>query len=348
MEITDDTELVAGGMNADELAGYIMEKANIYASVLFIGNTKNCVRTVYDKVTELCGNSGVVWHLSTNMIPVNRQEVLKEIKEYSDERRNNCRKGKLHICISTQLIEAGVDVSFDCVIRSLAGLDSVIQAAGRCNRYLDIPMGHVYIVKANEQLEKISRLPDIRKAQDAISMVLRQFRKAPDTLDGRLDSMRAIKMYYQQYFIKRESEMSYPVTVDGVPTTLVQMLSGNEELRGKPRKNPPILEQAFKTAGEKFQVIDEDGKFDLVVEVDDTVKSLLWQLESGDVSLKEKKKLMRKLQRYTVSVSQNMLDKLKSGIHYVLGVRIMVLDGRYYSKETGVLVEPTLMETLIL
>ena len=78
------------------------------------------------------------------------------------------------------------------------------------------------------------------------------------------------------------------------------------------------------------------------------MKSLLWQLESGDVSLKEKKKLMRKLQRYTVSVSQNMLDKLKSGIHYVLGVRIMVLDGRYYSKETGVLVEPTLMETLIL
>lgn len=347
MEITDDTELVTGGMDADELAAYIMAKANEYSSVLFIGNTKNCVRTVYDKVTELCRDSGAIWHLSTSMIPVNRQQVLGEIKECSEERRNRCREEELHICISTQLIEAGVDVSFDCVIRSLAGLDSVIQAAGRCNRYSDIPMGHVFIVKTNDKLEKLSRLPDIRKAQDAMSIVLRQFKKAPDTLDGRLDSRKAIKMYYQQYFIKRESEMSYPVTVGGVPTTLVQMLSGNEDLLGSGQKGRPVLGQAFKTAGENFRVIDEEGKFGLVVELDDTVKSWLSQLENRDASLNEKKKIMRKLQPYTVSVSQYLLDKLKPGICYVCDDRIMVLDRRYYNEKTGVSVEPAFMETLI-
>ena len=69
-----------------------------------------------------------LYHLSTNMCAKNRQEVLAEIKEKTGRDR---KEEQPVICVSTQLVEAGVNFSFASVIRSMAGLDSVIQAAGR-------------------------------------------------------------------------------------------------------------------------------------------------------------------------------------------------------------------------
>ena len=69
------------------------------------------------------------------------------------------------ICVTTPLIEAGVDISFACVIRSLSGLDSIIQAAGRCNRHKELECGSVIIVKLSEQEENISRLVSMRASQ---------------------------------------------------------------------------------------------------------------------------------------------------------------------------------------
>ncbi|MGL4547424.1 MAG: CRISPR-associated helicase/endonuclease Cas3, partial [Eubacterium aggregans] len=74
--------------------------------------------------------------------------------------------GEPLICISTQLIEAGVDISFKCVIRSLAGLDSIAQAAGRCNRNGEVLLGSVFVLKYDA--EHLDKLPDIKKAQDSI------------------------------------------------------------------------------------------------------------------------------------------------------------------------------------
>ncbi len=368
-EITDDTELESGGMDADTLARYIVDKADQYESVLFICNTKSCARILYENVAELCGTGDQVWHLSTNMVPQNRLEILGEIKEYSrsrSKRQEDLNKSaarnavqpdgdtrKKYICISTQLIEAGVDISFDCVIRSLAGLDNVIQAAGRCNRYSEIPVGRVFIVKAGAELEKISSLRDIQLAQQAMGKVLRQYRLSPASLDGRLDSRKAISMYYQYYFIERESEMSYPVTVEGVPTTLVRMLSGNEDLVGLHRgsqenRRLPVLRQAFKTAGDCFEVIEENGQAALVVEYNDIAKEKISKLEKEDISLGDRKKLLRELQLYTVSVSPQMLEKLKPGIRWIWDGQVMVLDGRYYDRRTGIKGEPSLMEAMIL
>ena len=72
------------------------------------------------------------------------------------------------ICVSTQLVEAGVNFSFGCVIRSMAGLDNVIQAAGRCNRHKEFgKLGAVYIVKMSEDAEKLTYLKEIQNAQNA-------------------------------------------------------------------------------------------------------------------------------------------------------------------------------------
>ena len=116
-----------------------------HGSVLFIVNTKRMAKAIYDGIK----NTGVTAkYLSTDMCAAHRLQVLDEIKRHD-------RKKPL-FCVSTALIEAGINISFPCVIRSLAGMSSIIQAAGRCNRNSELPegqLGHVYICRlADENL----------------------------------------------------------------------------------------------------------------------------------------------------------------------------------------------------
>lgn len=80
-----------------------------------------------------------IFHLSTNMCPAHRLDVLARIRKALENQEKV-------ICISTQLIEAGINISFNNVFRILAGLDSIAQAAGRCNRHGkdNIPGGGLY------------------------------------------------------------------------------------------------------------------------------------------------------------------------------------------------------------
>lgn len=100
----------------EELAGRLAEQ------VLCIVNTRKRAQQVYESLPE----EGR-FHLSTLMIPTDREETLNVI-------RARLRNGQVCRVVSTSLVEAGVDVDFPSVWRELAGLDRVLQAAGRCNR----------------------------------------------------------------------------------------------------------------------------------------------------------------------------------------------------------------------
>jgi CRISPR-associated endonuclease/helicase Cas3 len=106
-------------MTLVDMAGRLQEKEQ----VLCIVNTKKAARELFATLdgAENC------FHLSTNLCPQHRKAVLAQI-------RQALLDGKPCRVISTSLIEAGVDVDFPCVYREMAGLDSIIQAAGRCNR----------------------------------------------------------------------------------------------------------------------------------------------------------------------------------------------------------------------
>src|SRR5690606_4496420 len=116
------------GWTTEDLTEFVQEQIQHVNSVLVILNTKSVVRKLYH---ELQNSDVRVVHLSTSMCAAHRKAIISEMRDMLK------RKEKL-LCISTQLIEAGVDVSFECVIRSLAGLDSIAQAAGRCNRHGEV------------------------------------------------------------------------------------------------------------------------------------------------------------------------------------------------------------------
>ena len=107
--------------------------------------------------------------------------VTKKVKKKKD-------KKKKVICVSTQVVEAGVNFSFGCVIRSMAGLDNIIQAAGRCNRHKELGrMGVVYIVQMSSKAENLKHLDEIKNAQAALQKVLDDFDLNRERFDNTLD-----------------------------------------------------------------------------------------------------------------------------------------------------------------
>lgn len=132
--------------------------------------------------------------LTTNLCTIHRKEVIDEIKLFQKDKKYEDKK-KL-ICISTQLIEAGVDLSFDCVIRSMAGLTSVAQAAGRCNRHGENDCKNVYLIRCDTVLEDLRYLPSIEKAQAATLSLLQEM----PNVERDLLSPFAIEKYYERYY----------------------------------------------------------------------------------------------------------------------------------------------------
>lgn len=319
----------------EEAAEFIREKGDLEGQVLAIFNTKAAAKRVYDQLKGRV--KGVLFHLSTSMCAAHRNTVLHQIKE-------SLKEGKAVTCISTQIVEAGWDVSFRCVIRSLAGLDNLIQAAGRCNRNGSGKLGTVCLIQMDKDVEQVKSLPEIWKAQQAMRQVLRNGEKnpekGPEGLQDRLDSEKMIERYYTAYLMD-QSDFCYPVKA---PRTDVVDLLSNNRLFNRPRKYGPCLRQAFQTAGEAFSLIEEQKGIDVIVPYGEA-PFLLDELEKcGEPG--KRKQLMRKLQRYIVNISEYFCKKMGKDAIFRREDGILVLDYRYYDEKTGVKQEPSEMEFL--
>ena len=313
---------------------FIREKAEREKQVLAIFNTKEAARKVYEGLKGQ--TAGKLFHLSTSMCAEHREQVLKSVTAA-------LKKGERVVCISTQLVEAGVNVSFRCVIRSLAGLDNLIQAAGRCNRHGGTQLGQVYLIEMDKDAEDLTYLPEIRKAQEDMRHILRIYSDDPEKLGNRLDSEKAIQAYYVEKFLYRNKEMRYPVKVEGVSVDLIDLLSSNREFTG--RLKGWKLRQAFRTAGKAFSLIDDGKGIEVIAPYGESLE-LVKQLSETE-EREEQKYLMRKLQRYVVNLPESTLKKMGSDAVFRQGDSIFVLDKRYYSDDTGVQREPQEMELLV-
>ncbi len=322
----------AGPEDIAELAVGSMESAG---SVLIIVNTKRMARDVYGMLKNRCGSDVLLTHLSTNMCSIHRASKLGEIVSSLGKRRV--------VCVSTQLIEAGVDVDFDVVIRSMAGLDSIAQAAGRCNRNARRDVGDVYVIRTDENL---SHLEDIAEGCRCSEVVLRH--GIEDVL-----SPEAMNDYYQYYFYKRISDMAYKSSIP--EQSLFAMLSSNKvgEMTCKSRNRgeaAPIamskLKQAFKDANTEFKVIDANDS--VVVPYDDVARQAIAILCS-DEYFDRHKEAMRTLQRYSVNTF-DLNGMMKKGmvkeIQFAGGSVHCLVEG-YYDDDLGITETPK-HETLML
>lgn len=332
--------------NHKQLASRMVEQSESGKSVLAIVNTKRDALQVFQRLKEQ--TKALIRHLSTNMCPAHRLHVLTDIKA----KLNN---EEPVICISTQLIEAGVDLDFNVVFRSLAGLDSIQQAAGRCNRHGRNSVGDVFVLELAG--ENLNRLLDIRVGKEITKRILGEFRVSPVDFDHDLLSPKAMERYYQYYFYQRQNEMDYPVS-DKSPVgrhdSLFRLLSGNDvsvEAYKRQNKKAPLmfLRQSFQTAAEAFKVIEQSSRGIIVPygsEGEDLIANLC-ALERWD----SPKELLTKAQQYSVNCFPHVLETLnrKGALHSIgEGAEIYFVEGSFYSDEMGLMNEPGgFMDTLM-
>ena len=322
----------SGGWNVDEAGAFLLEQFQTTQSCLFIVNTKKWAQELY----QYCKGQNVppetLFHLSTHQCAAHRKAIFDTIKA-------RLKNKEPVICISTQLIEAGVDISMACVIRALGGLDSIAQAAGRCNRHGEKEgKGQVWVLNLQEQ-DFTRILPDIQAGKNHAERVFRDF-AGQDILQPE-----AMKRYFEYYFYQRNDEMSYSVK-NSATGSLLDWLSDNAlnpygEKNNKRSKPLPLLMQSFKSAGRAFQAIDAPTRA-VIVPYGEGAK-LIAKL-CGEWDPKEMYDAKKKAQRYSVNVFPNVWDKLQkeNALHETIeGSGIYYLKERYYNDEFGLSLDET-------
>jgi len=321
-----------GGWNVEEAGTFLLEQFQTTPSCLFIVNTKKWAQELYQYCQRQNVPPEALFHLSTNQCAAHRKAIFDTIKARLENKQPV-------ICISTQLIEAGVDISMACVIRALGGLDSIAQAAGRCNRHGEKKgKGQVWVLNLQEQ-DFTRILPDIQAGKTHAERVFRDF-AGQDILQPA-----AMERYFEYYFYQRSDEMAYYVK-NSATGSLLDWLSDNAlnpygEKNNKISKPLPLLMQSFKSAGRAFQAIDAPTRAVIVPYGEGT--ELIAKL-CGEWDPKEMHRTLQKAQRYSVNVFPNVWDKLQkeNALHETIeGSGIYYLKERHYNDEFGLSLDET-------
>lgn len=327
-----DYERRAGGWTVPDIAARAALEAHESGSALVIANTKRSIKNLY---LELKGRtSAELLHLSTNMCPAHRMKILRHIRWLLDRHQPL-------ICVSTQLIEAGVDVDFGSVIRFMAGLDSIAQAAGRCNRNGLRNIGRVIVI--NPADENLSRLPDIRHGKECAERVMREFDDDCSRYDDDRIGLKAMQRFFELYFFARRAEMAYPVgtrTELGRNDDLLSLLSDNplslaafrQESDGSNPKTPIL--QSFMMAGRVFETIDSHTQ-GVIVPYGEGENLITYLLANNDPP--KIRQALKKAQRYSLNVFGWQLEKLieEHAVKEIAGQGVYCLDPKYYNHEFG-------------
>ncbi len=324
----------AGAKSLEEIAGFAREQLSTADSLLIVCNKKSEAQRLYEL---LKGDDLALFSLSAAMCVAHRRDTLEGLRQSLE------RHDRKTVCVSTQVIEAGVDISFGCVIRLCAGMDSVVQSAGRCNRSGEAGPGilaPVFLVQCRG--EKLARLLDIQWGRDATEELLAEFVLHPERCGGRLDSDEAIGYYYRALYREEPCGHQDYVWKKGSPS-LFSLLSRNSHYENQ---EPYYFRQAFRQAGAIFQVFEE-GTTDVIVpygEGEELISELCGERAKWDVPYL--RSLLEKAKPYTVALYQYQIDRLSAEHSLVpLAGGALGLDG-HYSKETGFSIETSDFEFL--
>lgn len=287
------SEIESLGRISEEI---LLEKLKSEHQALCILNTKKSAQKLYQ---EMSGEG--IYHLSTLMYPVHRKAVLKII-------RDRLKVGDKCILIATSLVEAGVDLDFQSVYRQLAGIDSVIQAAGRCNREGTRAMeeSHTYTF----QMEDEVKVPGQEQQIDTAKQIIRKFND--------ISTPEAIQEYFARLY----------------------------GFKGEGLDKKKILERfkkgrfPFATVGKEFRIIEQDTKT-IFIAREERAKEILAEIRYKGAT----KALMREAGQYCVDVYDNIFRKIYAAgmlmeVSEELKDELFLLKNTEdYSEETGLKIE---------
>ena len=279
-----------GSLTDDELA----QRLNKSSQVLCIVSTRKQAKNVFG----LLKPEGS-FHLSTLMTPEHRRYVLNEVRKCLKNGRS-CR------VVSTSLIEAGVDVDFPTVYRAYAGLDSEIQAGGRCNREnrRAVQDSVVYLFKPESKYKLLSSMK--RPAEEAYSVTR-----------GRKDI--DLPEVITEYFKRLYSDSGNEVDLKDIVKSFEEGMQNN-------------LSFPFRTAAEKFCIIENNTWTVLVPRGDRSRKIAAMFDQPG---FQPNREIFREMGQYCVSIYENHVKELSPSLH-VIGEKLAVLTvPDLYDQNTG-------------
>ena len=281
---------------------YLLEKLATHHQALCIVNSR---KQAQDLFQGLAGGEGF-YHLSTLMYPHHRKLVLEEIRKRLDD--------DLPVTlISTSLIEAGVDVDFEVVYRAKSGLDSIVQAGGRCNREgkrgLDSSWVYVFDTDKSEYDVPKALTLNLQATDDVIEK------------GHEIGSLESIKAYFDWLYTTKADSLDKKRDGEGFVDRLQ-------------KKNIQ-----FEDISRDFKFIKDEGKR-IFIPLGKDAESLLQQLHNLQHSpFGVSKQLYRQLGAHSVSVHSWEHETLNSAgvLEQVLGISVLNnLDA--YSDKTGLLV----------
>lgn len=325
MNVIDKTENI---MSTPELSIFVCKVKEKSRSVLVVMNTVNSAETLYDELKTCDLKNTQLYFLSSRLCPKHREIVIKNLKEALGNKQSL-------ICVSTQLIEAGVDISFTSTIRSLAGLDSIAQTTGRGNRHGENDICNSYIVKVSG--ENISGLTEIRMGQKHTEEILYIYSKNTDFYNNSLLSPKAMDKYYMDLYADDEinKNMAYPLNneKDSIYSLLTEKAARKKRYKGK---YPLTFSYQFETARKNFEVIDSKTET-VIVPFDKEGKDLIATLLSNS-SINIKMQALKDAQKYSVNIYKNLYDELsrRDAFYKTDFDGVNLLSNAFYSNEKGV------------
>lgn len=299
-----------------------------HSQILCVVGTQDGARNVYEALKERPGCEDGIFHLSARMVPEHRSCVIARMKQ-------RLRDGLPCRVVSTQLIEAGVDVDFPIVLREMAGIDSIVQAAGRCNRGGKLSCGQVIVFEC----------PDIRPGREACGdkdastkistrnwlAAMRQLGLETIRVQGDVGEDPFGRAGVRYFFNRRYGSQS-GYGANGLDACgILRDIAGSNETAGAASAGKFSFEQY----ADDYRFIADDGVAVFVPWGEEGL-SLLERVEAGEVS----SDLWRALQRFSVSVPRWALQQYESyfrpvGAYYVLETRPGSVS--LYSEEVGLL-----------
>lgn len=320
----DLTDSVTGRkIDANELSDIVLARKE--RTSLIVHNTKGAALKTFQAICQKADPTKYHVHLlTTNLCAKHRKQILATLRE---ELKDGYPQKV--IIVSTQLIEAGVDISVEVAFRSYAGLDNVIQTAGRCRRNTDGSTQYpVYVFGSAD--ENLTSLISIKNAQSFYSDAMAWAKNMAQSIM----SGKTISHYYEsknRENVKQVNYLGYALTQGGHDNGNIAdamcskgadkcpyWKSAKDEFHGK--LNVPIITTPYRTISEQFKVIEDGNQVSVFVPYDDVAEKAIAVVQDKGAGSERRRAALQTLQQYSVSIFHNQKKPLPEGVYEADGL----------------------------